>query len=472
MDAAAEGSSNFLQDLPYDALYRVMLYAQGIKALASLQRTCKRLYEIGSQEDALWENQLLAYYHALHDSLNARSFAGYYYALRSHVTRRKLEALTRLINEVCRANVLAVGDSSAGGAQVAPAFAGLCASDEDVLCTASEIRLAGGHCLGPLAGQFISSVHRGMLLDTLDLSGMMIRAEGLAHIADAAARGHLPHLATLSLRQNRLGADAKRTGAALRAIMQNCKDLQCLDLGDNGFAGADGAASVCGAFDGRRMPLRLWLNDNHLGTVGATSVLALAAALAKQQRTAMALLSLRSVGVGFAHTTSSGAHDAARSPVPDGVAFVEAVVAYAREWDVAAQATARARLAARQLEAPRRRRGGASAPAATAITGPRGGATATPTLGAADVVRGSLILSDASNNSAAGNVAAAASAARGTLANSLPPAVEAHLRRCLSGAASSTATGLLRKSFGSDNAVLSVSWPGFAGAEPSSCVIC
>lgn len=271
-----EIDSDRFQDLPYDVLYNIFLYCTGHKTIAALQGTCRRCYQIGSEEDALWKNQVAAFYPTLL-SVDP-NYVGYYFKLRNFTTSRKLAALVSLVN------IMADCVSAGRPLPVGP--------DAQTLLLSSEINLSKGLCLGPTAGllfrQLGGTTNSFVMLDTLNLNGQHLRAEGLEELAAAAQRGKLPHLKTLSLRENKLGGgvvnEQKRAGNALALLLNSCKgSIVSLDLADNNIVGKSGIeklllngsllSCVTSAKQVLCLPQRISLNRNHLGVQGVSFLL-------------------------------------------------------------------------------------------------------------------------------------------------------------------------------------------------------
>lgn len=340
--------------LPYDVLLNVFLYCSGLRTVASLQRTAKRLHEIGSEEDYIWKLQKERFYPSCHTDENSSNFASYYLALRGFITTSKTNALASLINRLHADFV----NPSWRADRMDPA-------ERAVLTNASEISLARGVCMGPDAARIFGQFGAWQL-DTLDLSGQRLRADGLELLATACEAENLPFLRHVALRHDKLGLDAKRSGLALKRITHSCRlTLEGLDLTDNCIGGTAEAVSAFLCNGELTLPRRVWFDENYLGTVGAAMVLEHAAAQMKRAsvaataatsaaatlsvRSVPAMLSLRSVGIGFDHTTSVAGDSASRSRTDLVLRLVAAMGSYWTLYLGLAGTLAKHREATRQI---------------------------------------------------------------------------------------------------------------------------
>jgi hypothetical protein len=349
-----------LKDLPYDALLTIFLYIPGVRTVAALQNTCRRCFQIGSEEDYIWRKQLEAFYPTLSSSSahNAKNpfFIGYYYLIRNHVSEKKTKAMSKLVNELAENPKVAATKANS--------------REVEILFTCSEINLRYGACLGPNAALLLKGFDRHFLLDTLDLGGMLLRQEGLEHLRDVAKAGHLPFLKTLGLRENKLGVGGPSTvaacGNALAEIMKSCNELTSIDLSENFLLGSKGIKALLEpmAAVADRLPTRLMLNNNQLGVKGASWMLGkfsdyITSSTRRGRKFLPILISLENTGLGYnfdeMQSSARSATDAPRASIDDCVLLMESIFAYTETVMSVACSVAKSR-----LEDRKKRRGGSS----------------------------------------------------------------------------------------------------------------
>lgn len=358
--------SDRFQDMAYDILYNIFLFVPGQKAIGALQGTCRRCYQIGSEEDEIWKNQVQGFYPKLLVE-NDPFFVGYYFKLRNFVSAKKLAALTDLVNTIAHRV------DAATEIVVAPAI--------EILLTTSEINLSKGVCLGPTAALFFRQIEAKRsfsMLDTLNLSGQLLRAEGLEYLAQAAVKKKLPFLKSLSLRQNKLGgsgpnaAEQKRAGLALASLIKACSgSINSLDLSENNIVGEGGLRHLLDPLllasstepttltTTPLLPLRLILNKNYLGARGVCYLLNVYSQVLAATQSAVSpggclllpqALSCQNVGLGcnFENLGAKNPREAPRASMDDCLKLFGGINAYIQLVMANAKATAANRLHQRE----------------------------------------------------------------------------------------------------------------------------